>query len=273
LLIPELPEVETTCRGITPHLVNRKVLSVELRCRRLRQPVTGDLVAGVQGAIVLAVRRRAKYLLVETDRGTMILHLGMTGHLHIVDGTTAPGKHDHVDFLLDNGRTLRFNDSRRFGLVLWTTEPPHQHKLLVRLGPEPFAPEFTAVYMKERAGGTVRSVKSFIMDQSVVVGIGNIYACESLYRAGINPHCQAGRLSLQRWERLVSHIRLVLEEAITAGGTTIRDFLQTDGRPGYFYQSLQVYGKRGEPCPACGRAIKMKKTAGRSTFYCTFCQR
>jgi len=271
--VPELPEVETTLRGIAPHVEGRRIERVVLRDARLRYGVDPDLVAALAQQVVEHVERRAKYLLLRTQCGTVILHLGMSGSLRVVSAVVAPEKHDHVDFVLADGLCLRMRDPRRFGSVIWTTQDPAQHPLLRRLGPEPLSDSFSGDYLAQRARGRKSPVKTFIMDNVVVVGVGNIYASEALYRAGIHPLRLAGRISAARYVALAVAIREVLQEAIESGGTTLRDFVHGEGKPGYFRQQLRVYGRAGEPCLACGMAIKCQRVGQRATYFCGVCQR
>lgn len=273
MTMPELPEVETTRRGLEPLLIGRTIKAVLVHQRALRWPVPPALASALTGQGVRAVERRSKYLLVRCDHGTLILHLGMTGHLRVVPATEPRRKHDHVELLLDNGRALRFNDSRRFGAILWTADDPQTHPLLSRLGPEPFTAEFNPGYLAGRAAGRSVAVKPFLMDAQTVVGVGNIYASEALFRAGIDPRRPAGRIAAGRYARLVDAVRAVLAEAIAAGGTTIRDFANSDGEPGYFRLSLRVYGRAGAPCTDCGAPIKLIRLGQRSTYYCAKCQK
>lgn len=271
--MPELPEVETVKRGIQPWLEQRTIREACQRIDRLRLPIAAELqqLAGVK---IQSVRRRAKYLLIETERGYLIYHLGMSGSLRIIQADEPPRAHDHVDLILDDGRALRFNDPRRFGMIVWSDKATiEQHPLLEKLGPEPFAEEFTAKYLHQLAQGRRTAVKSFIMDGHVVVGVGNIYAAESLFMAGIHPQRAAGRISLGRYEVLVDKIREVLQAAIDVGGTTLKDFVNSEGNPGYFFRELQVYGREGEACRQCQSSIKRIITGQRSTFYCPYCQR
>ncbi|WJW75753.1 bifunctional DNA-formamidopyrimidine glycosylase/DNA-(apurinic or apyrimidinic site) lyase [Thiohalobacter sp. IOR34] len=271
--MPELPEVETTRRGLAPHLAGRRVRSVTVRQRRLRWPVPRALERELPGQRLGELRRRGKYLLLESTAGTVILHLGMSGSLRLLPCDAPPGPHDHLDIALDDGRCLRFTDPRRFGTVLWTRRPPERHRLLAGLGPEPLGPDFDGDYLYRRSRGRRLAVKPFIMDSKVVVGVGNIYANEALFLAGIHPARPAGRIGQQRYRRLADAIREVLTAAIAAGGTTLRDFVDGDGRPGYFQQTLRVYGRGGRPCPRCGTPIRETRLAQRSTFYCPRCQR
>jgi len=270
--LPELPEVETTRRGIEPALAGRRVTGLILRERRLRWPVPRDLAGELSGQRVRGVSRRAKYLLIELENGTLIAHLGMSGSLRVVDPALPPLRHDHYDLLLDSGRCLRFNDPRRFGSLHWTREDPAQHPLLAGLGPEPLGPAFDAAYLKRRAARRRTAVKQFLMDQGIVVGVGNIYASEALFRAGIHPRRAAGRISILRYERLVAAVRAVLEDAIREGGTTLRDYVSAEGTPGYFRQQLHVYERAGEPCRRCGTPIRQLVQGQRSSYYCPRCQ-
>lgn len=270
--MPELPEVETTCRGIAPHITGRTVNDVIVRNHQLRWPVPRGLRQKLSGHKIRSVTRRAKYLLLTFEHGTLILHLGMSGSLRIIDASIAAGKHDHVDIVLDNKRVLRLTDPRRFGAVLWTRNDPEQHELIAHLGPEPLSDNFNADYLFQRSRGRKSSIKQFIMDGKIVVGVGNIYASESLFLAGINPKRQAGKVSHERMTKLVDAIKQVLAAAIKQGGTTLRDFVGGDGKPGYFAQQLNVYGREGEPCRICGTTIKQFVQGQRSTYQCTKCQ-
>jgi formamidopyrimidine-DNA glycosylase len=270
--MPELPEVETTRSGIAPHIQGRRISGVLVRDARLRWPVDPELAARVTGRTVRAVERRAKYLLLHLANGTLILHLGMSGSLRILPRNTAPGKHDHVDLLFGHC-CLRLRDPRRFGAVLWTDRPAAEHPLLAHLGPEPLSAAFSGDHLRRQAGQRRMPVKSLIMDGRVVVGVGNIYANEALFRAGIHPARPAGRISAARYARLGEEIKAVLAAAIRQGGTTLRDFQQEDGKPGYFAQELLVYGRTGEPCPNCGAPLKQQRIGQRSSFFCSRCQR
>lgn len=269
--MPELPEVETTRRSIAPHIEDRKVCGVRVRQRQLRWPIPTNLGSIITGHKVKSVERRAKYLLLHFGHGTLIMHLGMSGSLRILPRGSEPEKHDHFDLEFSD-ICLRLRDPRRFGAVLWTKDAPEQHKLLKHLGPEPLDPEFNGAYLHRLARKRHAPVKSFIMDGRVVVGAGNIYANEALFMSGIHPRRPCNRISLTRFETLAGHIKEVLKAAIQQGGTTLRDFQQGDGQPGYFAQHLQVYSKTGEPCPNCGHAIKQERIGQRSAFYCSHCQ-
>lgn len=271
--MPELPEVETTRRGLEPHLVGATVTDVVIRNARLRWPVPGDLPQVLHGHAIRTLRRRAKYLLVEFEHGTLILHLGMSGSLRIQPVDTPPEKHDHFDLRLSNGTLMRLRDPRRFGAVLWHEGDIAQHPLLAALGPEPLGTGFDAAHLYRITRHRSVSIKQCIMDNHTVVGVGNIYANEALFRAGIKPQLAAGKLSRDRCARLAEEIRATLTEAIAQGGSTLRDFVNASGQPGYFQQSYWVYGRAGEPCRRCGAAIRQIKQGQRSSFYCTTCQR
>lgn len=270
--MPELPEVETTRRGIEPLVINKPVERVLIHNASLRWPVPAELAAVLPGQRVSTVERRSKYLLFHFDRGTLIVHLGMTGHLRLDPLTAERRKHDHVEIVFGDGTALRYNDSRRFGAMLWTANDPHQHERLTGLGPEPFDPAFNATYLYHRSRGRSVAVKPFLMDAHVVVGVGNIYASEALFRAGISPARLAGKVSMVAYERLVPAVREILVAAIAAGGTTIRDFSDSQGRPGYFTQELCVYGRAGQACTVCGSLIMLVRLGQRSTYYCPRCQ-
>ncbi len=269
--MPELPEVETTLRGISPVLLGRMISEIRVRNAALRWPVTNE-VQQACGQRVSGLQRRAKYLLIALETGGLMIHLGMSGSLRFCDENDEPRKHDHVDVVLDSGRCLRFNDPRRFGLFCWWKPPLDQHLLLRHLGPEPLQDGFSGIYLYQKSRGRRGAVKNFIMDGKVVVGIGNIYASESLFMAGIHPARAAGRISAVRYEALVVAIRDVLERAIAQGGTTLRDFVGSDGKPGYFAQELLVYDREGSPCFQCGIPIRKKVIGQRSSFYCLRCQ-
>lgn len=271
--MPELPEVETTRRGLEPVLKGARVERVVVREPRLRWPVSPALAKGLKGATVDSVARRGKYLLLHTARGTAIVHLGMSGSLRIVDRAQPPFAHDHVDLELANGKAIRFTDPRRFGSWSWTVDDPADHELLRHLGPEPLGDAFDGDYLHARSHGRRASVKTFVMDGRIVVGVGNIYASEALWAAGIHPRRAAGRISHARYEVLATAIRSVLASAITQGGTTLRDYSQSDGTPGYFAVKLKVYEREGLPCKRCGTAIKSEVIGQRSSYYCPNCQR
>ena len=269
--MPELPEVETTRRGVSPLLEGRELRGARVRQRRLRYPVTPGLEGHLRGRRVEKIRRRGKYLLVETTGGTLIIHLGMSGSLRVLPASTPPGPHDHVDILFDE-HCLRLRDPRRFGLVVWTAGDARRHSLLSHLGPEPLEPAFSAEYLYGVAKNRRGAVKNLIMNSRIVVGVGNIYANEALFSAGVDPRRRADRISRSRYARLVQAIRRVLSDAIEHGGTTLRDFVQENGRPGYFRQELRVYGREGQSCLACGAPIRHCVLGQRSTYYCVRCQ-
>ena len=269
--MPELPEVETTRRGVLPHLENRIVRDIIVRDARLRWPVPIEKLKSLVGSQISTVRRRAKYLYIVMNAGNIIIHLGMSGRLQVMPATTAPKKHDHVDIILDSGEMLRLNDPRRFGCVLFS-ETPETHDLIRKLGPEPLTDEFDGDYLWHKARGRRVAVKSFIMDAQVVVGVGNIYASEALFMAGIHPLRAASKVSRVKMIALAEAIKVVLARAIRAGGTTLRDFYGSDGSPGYFTQELAMYGRAGEPCPTCEKPVSQRVIGQRSTFYCTRCQ-
>ena len=271
--MPELPEVETTRRGIAPHVLGRRVTGMIVREPRLRWPVPSDLPELLSGQTIETLERRGKYLLLGTAAGTLLVHLGMSGNLRILQEAQAVQKHDHVDILLDSGDVLRYNDPRRFGTMLWLEAEPLAHPLLRNLGPEPLSDEFTGAYLFQRSRGRTGPIKSFIMDSHIVVGVGNIYANESLFLSGIHPERSAGRIGLERYERLAGHIKDVLQRSIEQGGTTLRDFVGGDGKPGYFQQTLLVYGRGGEPCTLCSKLLKETRLGQRTTVFCSSCQR
>ena len=270
--MPELPEVETTRRGILPYIDQQRVRQLNIRQAKLRWLVP-DEIHEMEGQKIESVTRRGKYLLLETAKGTALIHLGMSGSLRVVDENTAYQKHDHVEIVFDNNKAIRLRDPRRFGAVLWTHKNPLKHKLIRSLGPEPLSDDFNAGYLYQRSRGRSVSIKQFIMNGQIVVGVGNIYACESLFMSGISPKRVAGKVSKARYQKLVLMIKEVLSKAIEQGGTTLKDFVQAEGNPGYFQQELNVYGRAGEKCTVCGSVIKQIKQGQRSTFYCATCQR
>ena len=269
--MPELPEVETARAGLEPLLRGRTVVGVEVREARLRQPVSTRLAATLIGQRLQRVERRAKYLLFRFPAGTLVGHLGMSGSLRVVPRGTPPRKHDHVDLDFGRTRVLRYHDPRRFGLLLWQAGRA-PHPLLAGLGPEPLGADFDGAVLHERARGRRLAVKPFLMDARVVVGVGNIYASEALFRAAIRPGRAAGRLTRPDCDRLAAAIRTVLAHAVQRGGTTLRDFVGGDGEPGYFAQELAVYGRAGEPCRDCLAPIRMRVLGQRSTYWCPRCQ-
>jgi formamidopyrimidine-DNA glycosylase len=271
--MPELPEVETTRRGIESHILDREITRVVVREKKLRWPVPLKLSSLVSGQQVLSVKRRAKYLLINLGTGTLMIHLGMSGSLRIVASSLRAEKHDHVDFELRGGNVLRYRDPRKFGSILWIDREIGQHPLLVNLGPEPLTEDFSSDYLYALSRKRKVPVKSFIMDSHVVVGVGNIYANEALFWAGIRPTRQVGTISKVKYQLLVATIKEILAQAIEVGGTTLRDFTGGNGEPGYFKQSLAVYGRGGEPCVSCNKPLKEIRQGQRSTVYCTGCQR
>jgi len=270
--MPELPEVETTVRGISPHLEGRLIKEIIVRQPQLRWLVP-EMIQQAVGQSIHAVRRRAKYILIETLAGTIVLHLGMSGSLTLQPMDKRVQKHDHIDIVLDSGFCLRLNDPRRFGACLWQGNEEPELKLLQNLGPEPLTDAFDGEHLYKQSRGRSVAVKNFIMTNAVVVGVGNIYANEALFRAGIHPRRAAGKVSRARYLGLSTQIKQVLSEAIEKGGTTLRDFLGADGKPGYFRIQLKVYGKAGERCERCNSTIRSTRLGQRNTFYCPQCQR
>jgi len=269
--MPELPEVETTRRGLELVLIGQTVRAVIVRERRLRWPIPSALSKELPGQAIQSVTRRGKYLLLGANSGSVILHLGMSGSVRVVTETIPPEKFDHVDIVFNSGDCLRLRDPRRFGALLWTKDPA-RHKLLMHLGPEPLESDFSGDYLYRKSRARTRAVKDFLMDSRIIAGIGNIYANESLFLAGIDPRRAAGKISRTRYEKLSRAIRATLTRAIRAGGTTLRDFRGSDGKPGYFQQTLAVYGRRDLPCRNCGKPIRSQTLGSRSTFFCRYCQ-
>ena len=275
--MPELPEVETARRGLLPHVAGRRVGHVRLRRPDLRWPIPREVEDLLPGQRIEAIRRRAKYLLLDTAAGSALLHLGMSGSLRVLPEDTAVRAHDHVDIGLEGldgapDRVLRFNDPRRFGCLLWQA-PGEVHPLLAGLGPEPLSDDFDGDYLFSRSRGRAAPVKTFLMDQAVVVGVGNIYAAEALFIAGISPLRPAGKVSRARYVALAEAVKAILAHAIARGGTTLRDFLSPDGVPGYFEQELLAYGRGGAPCPRCGRPMRQALVGQRASVWCGHCQR
>lgn len=270
--MPELPEVETTRLGIAPYLVGHRIVALTIRQPRLRWPIPSTLRRDLPGQRIDSIERRAKYLLAHTEAGSALLHLGMSGSLRVFDADVPVGAHDHFDWRLDSGRILRYTDPRRFGCLLWQ-KPGSVHPLLADLGPEPLDDIFDGAHLWKMSRGRSAPVKTFLMDQHVIVGVGNIYAAEALFAAGIHPNRAAGSVSLTRYDRLADEVKRILGHAIERGGTTLRDFLRPDGEPGYFERELFVYGRAGEPCKVCGTKIRAVVLGQRSTFYCPRCQR
>ena len=271
--MPELPEVETTRRGLAASLTGSRIVDVVVRDRRLRWPVPRNLATRIVGRVLRAVARRGKYLLLDCERGWLIVHLGMSGSLRVLPAHASAGKHDHVDFVLSNGYLMRLTDPRRFGAVLWAGEDPLSHPLLRDLAPEPFDAAFDASWLQARLARRRAAIKTLLMDNTLVAGVGNIYAVEALFRARIHPLTPGRRIGPARCQRLVRAIRDTLSDAICAGGSTLRNFVGSDGVPGYFQQQSFVYGRAGEPCRVCGAPIRVIRQGLRSTFYCPQCQR
>jgi formamidopyrimidine-DNA glycosylase len=270
--MPELPEVETSRKGISPHIIGSSINKIIIRQPQLRWKITEDLQSLVESKTLLSIDRRAKYLLLNFESGTLLIHLGMSGSLRICNTNSRPEKHDHVDFIFEKC-LLRYTDPRRFGAILWLGLTPLESSLLNHLGPEPLSDEFTGKYLFELAGKRKIPVKQFIMDQKVVTGVGNIYATEALFIAGISPKRSAGNISLKRYIKLTIAIKEILQVAIKQGGTTLKDFVGGDGKPGYFQQTLMIYGKTGHNCPKCETALKSLKLASRNSVYCSKCQK
>jgi len=276
--MPELPEVETTRRGLAPLVEQRRILRAVVRHRGLRQPVPRGLERRLAGSRVHALSRRGKYLLfsceaANQERGTLLVHLGMSGRLWLVDAKISPEKHDHFDLVIDNGRVIRLRDPRRFGMVLWLQGDPLAHPLLNRIGPEPLTADFDGAVLHRATRSRSAAIKPVIMDGHVVAGVGNIYANEALFRAGIDPRTPAKRVSRPRCEALAQEIRAVLGEAIAAGGSSLRDYVGSDGMAGHFQNRFFVYGRSGEPCVRCGTAIRELRQGQRATCYCPQCQK
>lgn len=271
--MPELPEVETTRRGILPHLEGKRVKTVTVRNSSLRWPIPADLAQQLQNKTLRTIHRRGKYLLLEFKHGHVIWHLGMSGSLRIIKADEPPMVHDHVDLVFSGNLGLRYTDPRRFGAVLWTSDDILAHKLLNHLGPEPLTDTFSSAYLFEKSRKRSQSVKTWIMDSKVVVGVGNIYANEALFNAGIHPLKAAGKLTQKQCDIFCEEIKTVLASAIQRGGTTLKDFVGGDGKPGYFAQELNVYGRGGEACKKCKKPLTEKRLGQRTTVYCTQCQK
>ncbi len=271
--MPELPEVETTCRGIAPHIQNNIITKVIVRNRNLRWPIPKGLNTKLSQQKIISVTRRAKYLLINTDIGTLIVHLGMSGSLRILSTDAAIEKHDHFELQFKDGICLRLRDPRRFGCVLWEKNNVYEHRLLINLGPEPLDKIFNANLLFQKSRKRKTTIKQFIMDAKIVVGVGNIYASEALFLAKINPKRLAGKITKKHADDLTTAIKKILKQAIKQGGTTLKDFRSSDGKPGYFQQKLKVYGRAGEVCSSCKKTIKQIILGQRSTYYCPNCQK
>lgn len=270
--MPELPEVETTRAGLLPALQGAIIEEVIVRCSRLRWPIPEQLALIISKQRVLQLTRRAKYLLMHLDTGTVLIHLGMSGHLRLLAPNTVAQKHDHVDVIFNNQVMMRYTDPRRFGALLWCAGDPLAHPLLRHLGVEPLTDDFTGEYLLHRAANRKQAIKAFIMDSKIVVGVGNIYAAEALFLAGIHPKIPALALTQSQAFSLVIAIKHVLKAAIAKGGTTLKDFVNSEGKPGYFTQALQVYGRGGKPCVRCRTLLQSYKQGQRSTVFCPNCQ-
>jgi len=268
--MPELPEVETTLRGINPYISSQKIVQLTVKQPSLRWPVTENLNCIVHGQKIRTLRRRAKYIILQLDHGSILIHLGMSGSLRIIEKSEVWRKHDHIEMQLSNGYGLRYHDPRRFGCWLWSAD---EHSQLSKLGPEPLDDEFNGDYLYQLSRKRRLAVKPFIMDSAVVVGVGNIYAAESLFRSGISPQRPAGRISSKRYQLLAANIKYILSAAINQGGTTLRDFVSSDGQPGYFQQSLDVYGRAGQSCKVCAGRLREIRLGQRSSVFCPNCQR
>ncbi|MDP2784879.1 MAG: bifunctional DNA-formamidopyrimidine glycosylase/DNA-(apurinic or apyrimidinic site) lyase [Sulfurimicrobium sp.] len=271
--MPELPEVETTCRGLAPHLSGQRIRAVIVRDARLRFPVMPELGHILPGLLIRGIERRGKYLLMDCGQGWLILHLGMSGSLRIVPAAAPAEKHDHFDLVLENAFCMRLRDPRRFGAVIWVETDPLRHPLLARLGVEPLTSDFDGAWLYCHTRGKKGSIKQMLMDAHLLVGVGNIYANEALFRAAIRPATPAGRIGVTRCDKLARAVKEVLQLAIAAGGSSLRDFVDSSGKPGYFQQQYFVYGRAGEPCRQCGVPIRLLRQGQRSTFYCPDCQR
>ncbi|XPF92969.1 bifunctional DNA-formamidopyrimidine glycosylase/DNA-(apurinic or apyrimidinic site) lyase [Colwellia sp. RE-S-Sl-9] len=270
--MPELPEVEVCRQGITPHILDQTVTKVIVRNAKLRWPIP-DSVHSMVNSKVESVERRSKYLLIKFSHGTLVLHLGMSGTIRVIDANTEVAKHDHFDLVLSNNKALRLNDPRRFGAVLWFEQHIDEQGLLAKLGPEPLSDDLTPDYLFEKSRNRKVPIKTFLMNSHIVVGVGNIYANESLFKAGILPTALAGSISKKRFNALTDIIKEVLAAAIAQGGTTLKDFTQADGRPGYFAQQLLVYGRAGKKCMVCETILEEVRQSNRSSVFCPTCQK
>ena len=270
--MPELPEVETTLRGIQNHILHKEIKEIKVRQPHLRWQVpTEQIVKALEGNSFSEIYRRAKYLVLKSQKGSLLIHLGMSGSLRIFSAFIEPEKHDHIDIIFNDKKLLRFRDPRRFGSFLWT-ETPNQHPLLENLGPEPLGNSFSGQYLFELSRGRKAPLKNFIMNSKIVVGVGNIYANEALFKAGLRPQRKSGKVTLNQFESLASSIKILLQSSIDEGGTTLRDFVGTDNKPGYFKQQLMVYGRKNKRCKFCSALLKELKISHRSSIYCPQCQ-
>lgn len=271
--MPELPEVETTLLGLKPHVLQQTILAVTIRQHQLRWPIVPELITDLPGQVIQTIRRRGKYILLGMTKGTLIMHLGMSGRCAIVPIARTAHKHDHVDIQLNSQHILRYTDPRRFGALVWVPgSSPLQHPLLNKLGIEPFDTQFDGEYLWRRAQNKKMSIKAFIMDQHIVVGVGNIYATEALFTTGIHPSLPAKLVRKEKLQQLATAIQTVLNQAIQAGGTSLKDFLQTDGKPGYFKLQLQIYNRAGDPCPNCQTVLEKITIGQRTSTFCSKCQ-
>lgn len=271
--MPELPEVETTKRGIEPHLVGKAISEIVIREKRFRWPIQNCLKKNIQKKIILKISRRSKYILFHLENGCFMIHLGMSGSLRITNAKQEIKKHDHIDIKINKNTILRFNDPRRFGSLLWLGKKPHNHFLLNKLGPEPFNEEFTPDYLFEKSRNRKLPIKNFIMNNNIVVGVGNIYANEALFISGIRPSRKSYKVTKKDFEKLTDAIVKVLKSSIEMGGTTLKDFVNSDGNPGYFQQTLFVYGRDKESCKKCKGEIYLQRIGQRSSFFCKNCQK
>lgn len=270
--MPELPEVETTCRALEAFLLNKTIQTVVVRQAQLRLPVPAELSSKCPGQSIQSIQRRGKYIIIQLSEGYLLIHLGMSGHIRLLIKPEIAKKHDHIELQFNDQTILRYNDPRRFGLWLYSEQSPLNHPLLARIGVEPLSREFTADYLYERANKKKQGIKTFIMDSQIVVGVGNIYATESLFQAKINPLTPVSSITLLHFAKLIKIIQSVLKKAIHAGGTTLRDFSSGDGKPGYFAQQLLAYGRQGKPCTRCSHSLTSIKITGRSSTFCPLCQ-
>ena len=271
--MPELPEVQTTCDGIAPHIIHQMITDVVIRTPKLRWDIPVDLKDKLWHQNIIKVSRRAKYIIIELNSGYLVIHLGMSGHLRVLKQSLLPAKHDHIDIIFENGTILRYNDPRRFGAFLFTPHPIDEFKIFQKLGPEPLSEAFDAQYLLRRCQNRGVPIKTHIMNQNVVVGVGNIYASEALFLAGIHPLRPAQRLKKHELELLIHSIKFILKEAIKQGGTSISDYMNSEGKPGYFSQQLKVYQREGLPCFECGAKIVQLRIGQRSSFFCSSCQK
>jgi len=270
--MPELPEVETTLRGIQPHILNNEIESINVRQPQLRWPVPSKKIAkALKGNSFFKIHRRAKYLILSSLHGSLLIHLGMSGCLRIFPNFIEPEKHDHIDLIFKDGKVLRFTDPRRFGSFLWSKKPD-QHPLLKNLGPEPLGNSFSGQYLFESSRGRKVAIKNFIMNGKIVVGVGNIYASEALFNAGLKPQRMSGNTNLSQFDSLAASIKMLLQNSINKGGTTLRNFVGGDNKPGYFAQDLMVYGRKYKKCKSCSTSLKELRIGQRSSIYCPQCQ-